>query len=284
MNYTIEGFPNEKIINFRRNHVEIIKGSTYITDIGCFPNTTLHQVIRKQGIEENIICLCIKGRGYVQIKNEIREVKKNDYFVIPKNYPHKYFSGIIDGWGLYFIHVAGVNADQFCENHKGVQKGLTHTQLHMVYSILDNLINLLDTSTSEENIIYVNTAVEFLQTSLQIYEMNKATISLEDEIIAQFLNYVENNLAKKVSIKILLSELNVSQAFLYKLTHERFNVSPMQYVYEMKLDIAAELLLTTNLKVANIAHRVGFVDQYHFSRKFKALTGMSPIEYRNTNK
>lgn len=284
MKYTVEGFPNEKIINFRVSNIQIIKASTYITDIGYFPDTTLHKVVRKTGIGENIICFCTKGKGYVQIGNELREVSQNQYFVIPKHSSHKYFSGVVDGWGLYFIHLSGSEADHFCSIQKGVQKGLTRSQLNMVYSIIENLIKLLEESTSRENIMYVNQAVEFLITSLQVYEENKIRYSRQEEIIYQFLNYIETNLSKKISLKLLLKELNVSQGVLYKLTHERYNVSPMQYVYEMKCDIAAELLVTTNLKVAVIAHQVGFEDQYHFSKKFKTLTNLSPSEYRKANR
>jgi two-component system response regulator YesN len=42
------------------------------------------------------------------------------------------------------------------------------------------------------------------------------------------------------------------------------------------------LLMSNRLKVIDIAERLGYVDQYHFSRCFKKLTGLSPRRYRQT--
>lgn len=48
----------------------------------------------------------------------------------------------------------------------------------------------------------------------------------------------------------------------------------------MKLQLAAEMLISTGLTLAQVAARFGYVDPFHFSRRFKALNGMSPDAYR----
>lgn len=284
MKYINEGFPEERIINYRRSKIQIQKDNTYVTDIGFFPITELHKVDRAAGIEENIICFCTKGKGYVQIEGAVREVNANEYFIIPKQKSHRYFSGIIDGWGLYFIHLSGNKADRFCQAHKRFGNELSQAQLNIVYNVLYNCIKTLEKSPSSDNVKFVNKSVDYLLDSLLNFELNKNMHNAHDELVYSFVNYLETNISYKVSLNDLLQELNVSQGTLYTVVKKKYNVTPMQYVFNLKVNLAADLLKTTNHKVSKISRMVGFDDQYHFSKKFKNITGISPTEYRNLNR
>lgn len=46
------------------------------------------------------------------------------------------------------------------------------------------------------------------------------------------------------------------------------------------MEKAAELLLTTNMTAAEVAYKVGFDDQYYFSKSFKRYFGQPPSQYR----
>lgn len=56
--------------------------------------------------------------------------------------------------------------------------------------------------------------------------------------------------------------------------------TPKKYVDDMKIRYAAELLKSSDMSVVNIAARLGYEDPYHFSRRFKQLTGIAPEYYR----
>lgn len=53
-------------------------------------------------------------------------------------------------------------------------------------------------------------------------------------------------------------------------------VAPHQYVLKVRLERAKSLLLRGNLSIAEVAHKVGFFDQSHFTRYFKRLVGVTP--------
>ena len=57
--------------------------------------------------------------------------------------------------------------------------------------------------------------------------------------------------------------------------------TPKEYVLQLKLDLARELLQNEKNTVTDVAARLGFGDIYHFSRTFKKKTGYTPTEYRN---
>lgn len=62
---------------------------------------------------------------------------------------------------------------------------------------------------------------------------------------------------------------------------KRFNDSPARWILTKRLDLATELLQTTQLGIAEITLECGFENQTHFSRVFKEKTGLSPLKFRS---
>lgn len=60
----------------------------------------------------------------------------------------------------------------------------------------------------------------------------------------------------------------------------QLGISPHQYLLQVKIDRAKELLLFTDSEVKDIAQQVGFPDPYYFSKVFKDKTGVSPLRFR----
>lgn len=253
--------------------------SVYITDIGYYPYTKLHEVSRTLGIKEHIICFCTKGSGYVKFDTNELEIKENDYFIIPQNTTHQYYANPKKGWGMYFIHFAGVESDKFVNGHVHHGK-LNQFQLKLIYTILNHTLFQLEFDQSELSVGFINSSFAYLLECLDNFYSNKDIYSKNDEIINNFINYLENNISEKVSICSLTTNLNISQSTLNNVVRKEFGLTPMQYSNKMKIDIAANILENTERKVIDVAHMVGFDDPYHFSKKFKVIKGISPNKYR----
>ncbi len=67
-----------------------------------------------------------------------------------------------------------------------------------------------------------------------------------------------------------------------RLFHEVAGMPPKHYVETMKMQRAIEMLIGGREPVGEIARSLSYSDPFHFSRRFKAHTGMSPAEYRST--
>jgi AraC-like DNA-binding protein len=61
---------------------------------------------------------------------------------------------------------------------------------------------------------------------------------------------------------------------------EMIGMSPSDFIRNIRLKQACELLRNTDNDVTQIAYSVGFTSQTHFSTAFKKFTGISPTEYR----
>ena len=61
-------------------------------------------------------------------------------------------------------------------------------------------------------------------------------------------------------------------------------IAPKQYILDLRLESAKQLLSNTLLSVAEVGEACGFPNPYHFSRTFKSATGLTPSVYRRNNK
>lgn len=93
-------------------------------------------------------------------------------------------------------------------------------------------------------------------------------------------------LAADVTAELSLPDLAAQCGLPYETFRRRFTrevgVSPGRYRDQQRVQAARDLLQNTRMTHSAIAHVLGFADEYHFSRRFRALTGESPRDYRRT--
>ena len=95
--------------------------------------------------------------------------------------------------------------------------------------------------------------------------------------------YIEEHFAEDISNRDLLELLNCSESVLLRSFHQVVGISPMQFLMNHRIQKAAEMLLTTDLKSCDIAVSCGFHDFSYFTKIFKRNMRMTPIEYRSSN-
>ncbi|TLS54293.1 AraC family transcriptional regulator [Paenibacillus antri] len=101
---------------------------------------------------------------------------------------------------------------------------------------------------------------------------------------ADMAHRIEERLERLVSsdgsISQIAEALNVSRSQCTKIFTKIYGIPPRQYVTQLKLSKAKELLVGTNRTVEDIANELGFHSASHFSRQFRRGTGMSPNQFR----
>jgi YesN/AraC family two-component response regulator len=85
---------------------------------------------------------------------------------------------------------------------------------------------------------------------------------------------------QELNVGQLASSLNVERSYLYRLFMEHTGISPQEYLTEVRMERACELLLTTELSVQAVSCSVGYKDALYFSRLFRKRKGTTPSNYR----
>lgn len=100
----------------------------------------------------------------------------------------------------------------------------------------------------------------------------------------KFLQYIEKHYGEEISLEELAGSANVSKSECLRCFKASLQTTPYKYLTEYRLSRAAEFLKKTDEPISNIASSVGFHQASHFGKFFKEKTGLSPREYRATNK
>ncbi len=97
-------------------------------------------------------------------------------------------------------------------------------------------------------------------------------------------HYLENNFANINSSSQLAKQCCLDIRYIARLFRKYENKRPYEYLTQLKMNKAANLLIATKLNINQVARMTGIEDAYHFSRIFKKRFGISPTEYRLNKK
>ena len=93
-------------------------------------------------------------------------------------------------------------------------------------------------------------------------------------------NYILLHFHNHITPEKIASELNISRAYLRNVFFKEFSVSPRDFIIQVRIERAKELLLFENVSIKEISHSVGYDDVLQFFKIFKKHTGLSPTDYR----
>lgn len=93
-------------------------------------------------------------------------------------------------------------------------------------------------------------------------------------------SYITRNFSRKLSVEQMANTMHMEKGYFSKLFKRQFDMTPMGYLQAVRITRAVNLIEYTELSVAEIADKVGFLNQNSFIKAFKGLYDMTPKEYR----
>ena len=100
--------------------------------------------------------------------------------------------------------------------------------------------------------------------------------------IERLLQRIQDNPGKWWTVSEMAEYCNVSENYLRTLFRKQTGLAPKEYIDNLKMNRAVEMLNSPQVKIYEIAKRLGYVDNYHFIRRFTKIIGQSPNKYRKT--
>ncbi|HEY3453175.1 MAG TPA: AraC family transcriptional regulator [Bryobacteraceae bacterium] len=105
---------------------------------------------------------------------------------------------------------------------------------------------------------------------------------LAPRLLRQVMEMIEENLDAGVSIQELAKHCSMGTHHFTQLFKASTGCSPYKYVLDLRIARAKDLLATTSLTLAEIAYKLGFASQSHFTTTFRQHTQFTPQRYRRS--
>ncbi|NMA67384.1 MAG: response regulator [Clostridiaceae bacterium] len=102
--------------------------------------------------------------------------------------------------------------------------------------------------------------------------------------VKRAINMVMEYYQTGINLEEISAQLNLTPEYLGMQFHKETGVKFSTYIKEYRIAKAKELLIGSELKICEVAEKVGYSDAKYFSRVFREIVGQLPVEYRRANK
>jgi len=122
--------------------------------------------------------------------------------------------------------------------------------------------------------------VELIRMNFGRDEQSPLMRALADSHISDSLSHLHNDLARSWTLDILAKEVGMSRAGFAKKFKELVGSSMFDYLSQLRVQRAKELLIDTNYSLHEVANHIGYESDLAFTRTFKKRVGVTPTAYR----
>ncbi|MDR0886169.1 MAG: response regulator [Clostridiales Family XIII bacterium] len=220
-----------------------------------------------------------------KIADDIIEQMISDLNYLPIIFENKNRDGIVNIISGMFEYVKA----EHVPNHE-----VYNLCLHIHHFCISQLLRnhgirwVVQENLSEIPISLKQDTIEQMETyiidfTLKIYDFTVADNTVDEDIIKVIKSHIETHYMENWSLEQLSELVYLSPGYLSKLFKRKTGVNLAAYMQEKRVEVAKVLLRTTELKVHEIAEKVGIGDPVYFARIFKKATGVKPKEWRGNS-
>jgi AraC-like DNA-binding protein len=112
---------------------------------------------------------------------------------------------------------------------------------------------------------------------------DKPPLSVNKIILKKAADYITENCSENIHSEKLASHLGITIRKLQRVTQDELQTTPTNFIYLIKLNLAADFLKSRKGNISETAYEFGFSDPGYFSKLFKRHFGITPNEYMDRN-
>ncbi len=281
-----EGFKGERMIvlptEVFKDYVDHpLVRRLFLTDIGYFPSARHHFRERKDGIEEYIYMYCMEGSGTIVVDGKEYRLHENEAFCIPKYHGHSYYACEDDPWSILWVHFKGDDTVYYPLEDLSVIRFISKNSTNRMQFLFELLFRVLEGNYTLGNFIYISQVLALILA--ETYDREKEhTTGDQNKHVTRVVRYMYKHLYDNLTMNSLADEFELSESYLNSIFQKYTQHAPMDFYISLKMKEACKLLRSTDLYVYEVAQKLGYKDQYYFSRIFKKVVGISPKEYKDS--
>ncbi len=246
----------------------------------AFPCSDYRNVVNASSPHGKFYCFeyIMEGKGYLEYNNETYNLTPGTLLFIRSNTNFTMYSDKNDPMKKHFLSANGRFVDGILSAHK-----ITSPVIMIkadVLSEFENIMHNLQKADQMSTNLLNAVEVELLKI---VQALDRAVTNKELGHITRaenILSYIEQNLTTELSIEDITAAFFISKSQLIRIFKDKYQITPMKYALQRKIDSATYYLKNTEMSVSEISALLCFSDSKYFSKVFKKQMKMSPREYR----
>jgi AraC-like DNA-binding protein len=284
-----QGFAGERISVLPRPLVREALGRPLtsrllVTDCGYFPTAADHRRSRPAGTEQTIVIVCADGAGWCRLPSGTHHVSAGQGLVIPSGVAHSYGASADRPWTIWWLHLAGADVAELIDAAR-VHPGDPVVRVGDVYRAVSLIDDALSRMEHDDSVRSRQAAAGSAWHLLALLAADQAYApSGRNDALRQAQRYLSEHVGSRTSVAELAALARLSPSHFAALFRRATGVGVLQYQTRLRMSRARELLDTTDMAIAEIARALGYQDPFYFSRRFRAVHGMTAGEYRAQHK
>ena len=253
----------------------------HLQEIGALTAQEPHRS-QRSGLSSYLFFLVDKGSGTLWYEDTPYTLTVGDCVFLDCHNPY-YHESSADLWSLRWVHFDGPSMRGIYEKYRE-RGGLAriHPENLSDFSSLWTRLYEIAGSTDYIRDMRLSEALFSLLTLLMEKSWHPALrrASSKRQNLLQVKEYLDTHYAESIVLDDLASRFYISKFYLSRIFKEQFGVSIGDYLLQVRITHAKQLLRFSRDSLDAIAAACGFGTLYYFSRMFKKVEGISPSTYR----
>ncbi|MEN8077598.1 AraC family transcriptional regulator [Clostridioides difficile] len=285
--------------------------TTFVNELSVFlvgiSNTSIN-INKRQPLDKNIIMsigsiqedINLLAKSYIDARTNLEVSNNSDNTQLVKNFINKYDDILKD----INLLISNNNIDEASLKISSILSELPKENLpfKLVRSVYFELIimynNYID--KNKHSINYHNIDLLTLYQIKTLDELNDVFKEITSELVAVIKNkknfkapklsvekikefILDNYTDYSFSLQLVSDNFNVSLSYLSQYFKDKTGITILDYITNLKINKAKELLLNSDLTLRDIADQMGYSNVSSFIRRFKQVTSMTPGEFKKNN-
>ena len=228
-----------------------------------------------------IMQYCFAGCGVFSVDGRDFEIKKGEATVAFPGQQRTETADINTPWRNMWISFRGKSAKEFFER-MGVTKEnpvITCFAETKIPYLMQNIIDMMDEFAPGRDFVLASKLYEFLDECLKSFSVGGKEVRAKDVYVSHAVNFMELHFTESdITVEKIAEKLGIDRSYFYTIFKESTGISPKEYLTDLRIKKARELLTIPGATATSVALSVGYEPSV-FTKAFKSATGVSPSEY-----
>ena len=231
--------------------------------------------------------MVLSGRGILQTGGQTLQIHKGQMFLLREHEDIFYQADMKDPWYYVWITYGGVQAER-CMKDAGFTEGIYVRDCNInpteFVSVVHDILERPHLKLSNDY-YRMGLAYRFLGLAVESWEKStdgetRKTDMTVDDYVHYAVRFIQSNYASSIKVNDVADYIGINRTYLTSIFKEKMDKSPQEFLMQVRMSKACELLLNTDVPINVVAREVGYEDQMAFSKMFRKKNGLSPDQYR----